>query len=232
MTDDPAAQDASGDERPGPLGALGVLAANEVAVTESLDHLEMYTRSGLLTLLWHGAADHHDVVLMVGGAMGGLLGPGRGLYQRLGETFAGSGIGTIRVAYRVPNDLDLCVLDVLAAAELAARRGARHFVVVGHSFGGAVAIQVAAALGEMAVGVVTAATQTGGCEPGESLTCPALHLHGGRDELLPAMASEMVQMLTGGELVIFPDAGHLLTEADEEIYERLTTWIPERFAGA
>lgn len=229
MSDDVTAAEA--DEQPGPLGALGVMAATEVAVTESLDHIEMFTHSGLLTLLWHGAADHRDVVMMAGGAMGGLLGPGKGLYQRLGTTFAEAGIGTIRVGYRVPNDLDLCVLDVLAAAELAARRGARRFVVVGHSFGGAVAIQVAAALGDMAAGVVTAATQAGGCEPGESLTCAVLHLHGGRDELLPAMASEMVQVLTGGELVVFPDAGHLLTEADDEIYDRLSAWIPERFAG-
>lgn len=214
---------------PGPLAALGTLAATEVAIADGLDHIEMYTRSGLLTLLWHGDAGHRDVVLMVGGAMGGLLGPGRGLYQRLGVELAERGIGVIRVGYRVPNDLDLCVLDVMAAAELAARRGARQFVTVGHSFGGAVAIQVAAALGDMAAGVVTAATQAGGCEPAEVLGCPVLHLHGDRDELLPHAASEMVQMLSGGELAILPGAGHMLVEADEVIFERLREWIPDRF---
>jgi alpha-beta hydrolase superfamily lysophospholipase len=215
---------------PGPLAALGTLAATEVAVTGNLDHIEMYTRAGLLTLLWHGEADHRDVVLMMGGAMGGLLGPGKGLYQRLGDAFAADGVGVIRVGYRVPNDLDLCVLDVMAAAELAARRGARRFVTVGHSFGGAVAIQVGAALGPMAAGVITAATQSAGCEEADVLTCRVLHLHGDRDELLPPMASEVVQMLSGGELVILPGAGHLLTEADDDIFERLRAWIPERFA--
>ncbi|MBK5222624.1 MAG: dienelactone hydrolase family protein [Acidimicrobiia bacterium] len=211
---------------PGPLAALGTLAATEVTIAPSLDHIEMYTRSGLLTMLWHGEADHRQVALMAGGAMGGLLGPGRGLYHRLGVHLAERGIGTIRVGYRVPNDIDLCVLDVMAAAELAARRGARSFVVVGHSFGGAVAIQTAVALGHMAAGVVTAATQAGGCEEGEALTCPALHLHGDRDELLPPMASEMVRMLTDGELVLYPGAGHMLTEADEEIFDLLGEWIP------
>ncbi|QGG95083.1 dienelactone hydrolase family protein [Actinomarinicola tropica] len=217
-------------DAPGPLAALGTMAATEVALTDALDHIEMYTREGLLTLLWHGEADRRDVVLMAGGAMGGLLGPGRGLYQRLGVELATQGLGVIRVGYRVPNDLDLCVLDVLAAAELAARRGARRFVTVGHSFGGAVAIQVAAALGDMAEGVVTASTQAGGCEPGELLGCPVLHLHGDSDPILPHAASEMVQMLTGGELVVYPGAGHGLVEADAEIHELLGRWIPERFA--
>lgn len=225
---DPAERDPSATP-PGPLAALGTLAATEVAVTDGLDHIEMYTRSGLLTVLWHGDAANRDVVLMVGGAMGGLLGPGRGLYQRLGQHLADRGIGVIRVGYRVPNDLDLCVLDVMAAAELAARGGARSFVTVGHSFGGAVAIQVAAALGDMAAGVVTAATQAAGCEPAEVIGCPVLHLHGDRDELLPHAASEMVQMLSGGELVLLPGAGHMLAEADEQVFELLAEWIPARF---
>ncbi|MDZ7677901.1 MAG: dienelactone hydrolase family protein [Acidimicrobiales bacterium] len=217
-------------QAPGPLAALGVLAGAEVAVTDQLDHLEMYTREGLLTLLWHGEADHQQVVLMVGGGMGGLLGPGQGLYHTLGAELADAGVGAIRVGYRVPNDIDRCVHDTLAAAELAARRGARSFVVMGHSFGGAVAIQAGAALGELAAGVVTFATQTGGAEAAEHLQCPLLLFHGDRDELLPHMASEMVQMISDGELVILAGAGHTLGEAEDEIHQRLRTWIPERFA--
>jgi pimeloyl-ACP methyl ester carboxylesterase len=223
--------DAGDTPPPGPLAALGVMAASEVAVTEGLDHIEMYTRTGLLTLLWHGPGDRRQVLLMVGGAMGGMLGPGRALYQHLGVGMVDSGVGAIRVGYRRPNDIDLCVLDTMAAAEMAARQGARGFVVMGHSFGGAVAIQTAAALGDMAAGVITAATQAGDCEPGDALACPALHLHGGSDELLPPMASEMVQMLTGGELVVYPEAGHMMSEAHDEMLERLGVWIPEAFAA-
>jgi pimeloyl-ACP methyl ester carboxylesterase len=216
---------------PGPLAAVGALAASEAALTDALDHIEMYTRSGLLTLLWHGSGDRRQVVLMVGGAMGGMLGPGRALYHQLGVDLATAGFGVIRVGYRVPNDIDLCVLDTMAAAEMAARQGARGFVVVGHSFGGAVAIQTGAALGDMCAGVITAATQAGDCEAGEGLACPVLHLHGDADELLPPMASQMVQMLTGGELVIYPGAGHLLTEAHDDMAELLGSWIPEVMAA-
>lgn len=224
-------RDQTAEDAPGPLAALRVMAGQEVAVTETLDHIEMYTLEGLLTLLWHGEADHRQVVLMLGGAMGGLLGPGKGLYHALGEELAAQGIGSIRVSYRTPNDLDHCVHDTLAAAELAARRGARSFVVLGHSFGGAVAIQAGAALGDLAAGVVTFATQAAGAEVAEHLSCPLLLFHGDRDELLPHAASEMVHMISDGELVTLPGAGHLLTEAEAEIHDRLSTWIPDRLAA-
>jgi alpha-beta hydrolase superfamily lysophospholipase len=217
---------------PEALSALGVLGRQDVAVTPRLRHHELYTWVGLLTILWHGDPSARDVVLAGGGAMGGLLGPAGGLYHDLGERFAGQGIGTLRVGYRRPNDLDACVHDLLAAAELAGRQGAERFVVMGHSFGGAVAVQAGVLLGERTTGVVTLATQSAGCEEGEPLAArrvPVLLLHGDQDEVLPFMASQMAQMLCGGELVILPGAGHLLAEAGGELRERLGQWIPARF---
>jgi hypothetical protein len=41
----------------------------------------------------------------------------------------------------------------------------------------------------------------------------------------------MVQMLTGGELVVYPEAGHMMSEAHDEMLERLGVWIPEAFAA-
>ena len=214
-----------------PLEALGALASQEVEVTGALRHVELYTLGGLLTLLWHGDPELEHVVIACGGAMGGLLGPAEGLYHDLGARFADQGIGLVRVGYRKPNDLDACVHDLVAVAELAARRGARRFVTMGHSFGGAVAVRAAIVLGDDVAGVVTLATQTSGCEEAERLgTTPVILFHGENDELLPPQASELVQMLTGGELVVFPGTGHLLTEVGEELRERLGQWIPARFA--
>ena len=53
-----------------------------------------------------------------------------------------------------------------------------------------------------------------------------LCLHGDADELLPPMCSELVAGLSGGELVVLPGAGHLLTQAGDELRERLLAWIP------
>ena len=214
-----------------PLEALDALAAQEVAVTDRLRHVEMYTLGGLLTMLWHGEPDYAHVVLACGGAMGGLLGPADGLYHDLGVRFAEQGIGLVRVGYRNPNDLGACVHDLVAVAELAARRGGRRFVTMGHSFGGAVAIRAAIVLGDDAAGVVTLATQSAGCEEAEQLAgTPVLLFHGTNDEILPPQASELVQMLTGGELVVYPGTGHLFSDVGDELRERLGTWIPERFS--
>src|SRR5262249_18401115 len=140
-------------------------------------------------------------------------------------------IGTIRVGYRRPNDLPACVLDVAGAADLAHRNGARRFVIVGHSFGGAVALNAGCMLRPMVSGVVTLSTQSAGCERAAALGCPLLLLHGDRDELLPVTASQAVQALAdGGELEVLAGAGHLLVEAAEHLRSRLRTWIGDAFA--
>ncbi|HEV7733158.1 MAG TPA: alpha/beta hydrolase [Candidatus Binatia bacterium] len=216
-----------GRERP--LDRLRVIAKQDVLITPGLRHIEGFTFEGLLTFLWHGDPTNERVVLMCGGALGGLLGPAEALYHELGETFAAAGIGTIRIGYRKPNDLDACVLDVAGAADLAHRNGARRFVVMGHSFGGAVAVNAGIALRPMVAGVVTLSTQSAGCEGAAGLRGrPLLLLHGDRDELLPVMASQAVQALAGsGEVVVLPGAGHLLVEAAADLRTRLGQWIPD-----
>ncbi len=217
-----------------PLEILEALATEDVEIGPDLHHLEIYTLKGLLTLIWHGDPMAEHVVVMGGGGMGGLLGPAGGLYHDLGQRFAAEGIGTIRVGYRKPNDLPRCVLDMAAAADLATRTGAKRFVTIGHSFGGAVALQLGIVLGAHCAGVVTLSTQSAGCEDGAALgETPLLLFHGDRDEILPPDTSAVVQALVGhGELVIFPGAGHLLSEAGDELRDRIGTWIPDRFAEA
>lgn len=214
--------------------ALEPLAVQDVELAPGFRHLEVFTLRGLLTVLWHGDPGAERVVLASGGAMGGLLGPADGLYHDLGVSLAGQGIGVARIGYRRPNDLGRCVHDVLAVADLAARRGARRFVTVGHSFGGAVAVQAGAALGGRTAGVVGLATQSAGCEAAEHLDdVPLLLVHGEADELLPPMSSELVRMLAGhGELVVLPGVGHLLTEAADGLRPLVGGWLVERLAPA
>lgn len=220
------------DDPRSPLELLEALTVQEVEIAPDLRHLEIYTLRGLLTLLWHGPADADRALVTVGGGMGSLLGPADGLYHDLGVRFAAQGIATIRVGYRKPNDLARCVHDMAAAADLAGRRGARRFVTMGHSFGGAVAIQTGAVLGTHCRGVVTLSTQSAGCEVASELgETPLLLFHGTADEILPPETSAVVQMLAGhGEIVVLPDTGHLLTEASEEIRDRLDEWIPAHLA--
>ena len=242
MTDTPADHEAhassGGDgaaDGLSPLDRLGVIRMQSVVIDEGLDHLEIYTMEGLLTILWHGPPELERVVVCVGGALGGLLGPDGGVYHQLGRALPAQGIGVLRVSYRRPNDLSLCVHDTVAAMELAARHGAERFVTLGHSFGGAVAIQAAAHLDADTVpGVVTFATQSAGCEPAEQLGDRSLlFFHGTDDHILPFQASQMVQMLAGGgELVLLEGADHGLRPAGAEVLERLLDHLPEVLATA
>ena len=225
-----------------PLDAIGVLASQEVEITPELRHLEIYTMRGLLTILWHSASSGAGAggdraarggaagaVVACGGAMGGLLGPAEGLYHRLGAHLAAQGTPVLRVSYRRPNDLDACCLDVAAAVQLAVGAGASRVVVMGHSFGGAVAVQVGVALPTTVAGVVTFATQSAGCEVAGGLgERPLLLFHGDRDELLPLQASEVVRAIAGhGDLVVLPGDGHLLAKSGPILWERLFEWLPD-----
>jgi len=225
----------SADEPRSPLELIEALAVEEVAVTPALAHLEIYTMRGLLTILWHGPRDATDVLLTCGGGMGGVLGPAQGVYYSLGcELAEKHGIATLRVGYRKPNDMSHCVHDVAAAGDLASRSGARRFVVMGHSFGGAVAIQAGIVLGAHCRGVVTLSTQSAGCEHAVELgDTPLLLLHGTEDEILPPETSSVVRMLAGhGDVVLLPGNGHLLRESAGDVQAQLASWIAERFVGA
>lgn len=216
-----------------PLDALHVLASSDVMLTPTLRHIEMYTMRGLLTILWHepdaDAPRQPGALVLCGGAMGGLLGPGDALFHRLGVEWSARGVPVLRVSYRRPNDLDDCCVDVAAAAQLAiGGAGAERVVLMGHSFGGAIAVRVGVGLRDLVAGVATFATQSAGCELAGGLEdVPLLLFHGERDEILPIEASEMVRMIAGhGEVVRLPNDGHLLAKSDDVIWERLEGWLP------
>lgn len=213
-----------------PLDALGILASQDVMITESLRHFELFTQRGLMSILWHEPTvpARPAALVLCGGAMGGLLGPAEGLYHELGDKWSSRGVPVLRVSYRRPNDLDACCVDVAATVQLAVGTGAERVVVMGHSFGGAVAVRVGVGLDAFVAGVVTFATQSAGCEIAGGLDGrPFLLFHGTRDEILPPEASEMVRMIAGtGELVMLPGDGHLLDRSRSVISERLDEWLP------
>lgn len=229
-TDDPADPTApTAIEALHPLGESSIVVSS--TATSRLVHREIYTMRGLLTMLVHEPVESIAVaagIVAGGGAMGGLLGPGHGLYHSLGEAWAARGVRFARVGYREPNNLDLCAHDLAVGVETVRDAGASRVVVCGHSFGGAVAVRAAVVMPASVVGVVTFATQSAGCEVAGALRGrPLLLFHGDRDELLPLDASYMVQAIAGaGEVVVLPGDGHLLARSDDAITERLDDWLP------
>ena len=217
---------------PTALEALQPIGSIEVELAPGLRHRETYTMRGLLSVLTHeppaGVEPQSAAIVACGGAMGGLLGPGHGSYQRWGEFWAARGVKVVRVGYREPNNLDLCAHDLACGVELARDAGAERVVVMGHSFGGTVAIRAAVVMPATVAGVVTFATQSAGCEVAGALGGrPLLLFHGDRDELLPPESSHIVQAIAGaGEVVMLPGDGHLLARSDDVLDERLDEWLP------
>jgi pimeloyl-ACP methyl ester carboxylesterase len=206
-----------------PLDALQVFASSDVMLTPTLRHIEMYTMRGLLTILWHEPAEdaprQPGALVLCGGAMGGLLGPGDALYHRLGMEWSARGVPVLRVSYRKDNDLDACCVDVASAVQLAIGGAGAEKVV---------AVRVGVGLRDLVGGVATFATQSAGCELASGLEgIPFLLFHGERDEILPIEASEMVCTIAGhGDLVRLPNDGHLLAKSDDVIWEHLEQWLP------
>jgi pimeloyl-ACP methyl ester carboxylesterase len=204
----------------------------EVEVAPGLHHIEVFTMRGILGVMWHGPFDAERIVVGCPGAMGGLLGPGRGMFHQLGLRLSEHGIGMLRVDYRRPNDLESCILDTIAAIDFAAQRNASRVIPIGHSFGGAVAVNVGAILAQAVVGVCTLSTQSAGCETASRLAPrPLLLIHGEQDEILPPFASEAVNQLAGGygTVEIVPGEGHGLADDSGAIRERTIAWVLDTF---
>lgn len=216
-----------------PLDLLGALGAQTTELAPGVRLAEVYTERGLLQQLWYGPATATELVLLLPGAMGGFAGPA-GLHPTLGRWCAATGRAAVALHYRKPGDLDRCLVDAAATVDQGLRDGVRRVLVVGHSFGGAVAVQVATALVGLCAGVVTLATQSAGCEGAAGLGgTPLLLLHGDRDTILDAENSAMVRFMAGyGDLRIVPGAGHGFNEVADQVRDLLAAWIDDAFTRA
>jgi pimeloyl-ACP methyl ester carboxylesterase len=213
----------AGDPGPAPLQPLAV---QESRLGPDVASLEIFTTDGVIVCLRHRGRDplpDDTTVVFVSGALGGLSGPAGGLYHRV----AGA-TGGVRLHYRRPNDMEACVMDVLLLHHLLARQGVERMVLVGHSFGGAVAIAAGVYLAQAAAGVVALSTQVPGTEQVDLLAgVPLLLIHGDRDGILPDLCSHDVYERAGEpkDLIIVPGEGHLLSGVSDALAARVEDFV-------
>jgi alpha-beta hydrolase superfamily lysophospholipase len=164
--------------------------------------------------------------------MGGIDGPADKIYSRLPNLLREHDVSSLRIEYRRPNDLEECVLDVLAGCSFLKGIGATDAVLVGHSFGGAVVIS-AAELAPLARGVVSMSPQLHGTRTVENIDMPLLLVHGMADTILSHEASEDIyrRAREPKRIVLYAEAGHSLIQAREDITTLLLEWIPATLEG-
>ncbi|HYA35007.1 MAG TPA: alpha/beta hydrolase [Candidatus Binataceae bacterium] len=194
--------------------------------TVNAQYLTIHTTRGPIPIILHAAPQPGRAALCISGAIGGFDGPAN-LYVRLGEAMPARGIGVARINYRHPNDFGECVLDTLAG--LSFLKGYRYprVAILGHSFGGAVAIN-AGTLTPTATGVVALSSQLGGAHVVADLAPkPLLLIHGTADTILSHQSSEMLFERAGEPktLKLFAGAGHSLKELGDEMTGLVIDWL-------
>ena len=201
---------------------------------EAYDIVEIATDRGTTVCRYYEAQEARSGVVMVGGTGGGFDTPARGLYPRLAEDLPNHRISALRVQYRHPTDLVESAFDTVLGLRYLESRGVAAAGVVGHSLGGAVAIQAAANVPAVRV-VVAVATQSAGTEPVAALAGRAaiLLVHGDADLVLSHHSSEVVYRRAGEprRLIIYEGAGHTLDETAESLYVEVKAWLLKHLPG-
>ena len=197
---------------------------------EGQEKIVIETSDGDIRAILHHAEDSRAGTIWVCGARGGLEGPSSGIYVDLARELAGQGVASLRLDYRYPGDLPMCVLDVLLGNTFLIQEGIERVALVGHSFGGAVVI-MAGVLSRSAKAVVGLSSQTVGAQRvGELAPTPLLLVHGERDQNLSPDCSRNIYAWAGEpkELVIYPDNGHFLRECHDEMFALLKGWLLDK----
>lgn len=186
------------------------------------------TNRGDIPAMLNACEGGTGAVIFAGGASGGIGGPADGIFGDLAAVLAGRGVTSFRLDYRQPGEFDECVLDVMGALSFLRGIGAERTLLVGHSFGGAVVVKAGELGGSSVTGVVAMSSQLFGTADVARLSpCPLLLVHGMDDQVLEATASQIIydRAAEPKELVLFPGAGHALTQCRDELFALLTGWI-------
>ncbi len=208
------------------LRIVGVEPADEIAGAR---RLTLRTTRGAIPIVLHAPEGATRAAVCVSGALGGLDGPAL-LYARMGAELPRRGIAVARVDYRAPNDFGECLLDALAAITFLKGSGYRRAALVGHSFGGAVAIN-AGTLNPIVAAVIAISSQLAGAQVvGELAPKPLLLIHGAADEIIAPRSSELIFARAGEprQLELIAGGDHRLSGFGERLLELVGEWLSSR----
>jgi alpha/beta superfamily hydrolase len=208
---------------------LKILGVEPTAEIDGAQHLTINTTRGPIPMIFHPAAEPNRAALCVSGAIGGVDGPAK-LYPRLGRELPIAGIAVARIDYRAPNEFGECMLDALAGLSFLRAIHCGRAALIGHSFGGAVAIN-AGTLAPIITTVVALSSQLAGAHVvAELAPRPLLLVHGTADTILPQESSEAIyeRAREPKTLRLFAGADHRFTGFAEELYQIVSGWLLDK----
>ncbi len=190
--------------------------------------LEIETTRGAIRGFFTPVEGKTGVALFLGGAGGGVRGPANEMYVTLAGELALAGVSSLRLEYREAGEFEECVMDALAGCSFLKGIGAERAVVVGHSFGGAVAVK-AGELAPLISAVCSLSSQRFGTFEVERLSKPLLLIHGSRDEVLDQQASKDIfeRAREPKRLVILEGDGHGLAQHADEARSLVSDFVLE-----
>jgi hypothetical protein len=187
------------------------------------------TTRGPIPVVLHAAPEKGRAALCVSGAIGGFDGPAM-LYPRLGLAMPREQVTIARLNYRAPNEFGECLVDAMAALTFLGGIGHERVALIGHSFGGAVAIN-AGTISPLVTTVIALSSQLAGAHvAGELAPKPLLLIHGDADTILSHESSQALYERAGEPktLKILPGVGHRLSEAADQVFDLVRDWLLQK----
>jgi pimeloyl-ACP methyl ester carboxylesterase len=183
-------------------------------------------------------------VLWLPGATREWHSPAKGLYARLGTQLAGMGVTSVWLRYRSLANPEETIFDARVGLAYLRSLGVATTAIVGHSFGGSVAIQAAVREqgayifstqpGQGVRTVVALAGQGEGTAAVWQLAprCALLLAHGTANTIVPPVNAQEVfrRARDPKRLVLYPGADHSLDSAADRVTALVTGWLSERLA--
>ncbi|MHB9036037.1 MAG: alpha/beta hydrolase family protein [Armatimonadota bacterium] len=203
-----------------------VIGVREMPIAKDLTRLDFHTTRGDFQALFHARPALHKGVIMLGGYEGGFDGPGS-VYSDLSEMLLDVGVASLRMDYRIPGDCVQCGVDTLLALQYLDDDAFHDVVLLGWSFGGAVAI-AAGSLATTIRGVAAISTvEISDCCARRLRSKPLLLIHGESDLTAPVAWPRRVHSRAEGphDLILYSGVGHDMQEVSDRLVRDLADWI-------